>query len=58
MAGVNVAAVQKLAGHQDITTTMKYVHLAEPHLQEAVDRLSTLQFTCNPQKQAIGQDGR
>jgi len=40
MAGVDLAAVQKLLGHKDIETTMKYAHLAPDHLKAAVGKLS------------------
>ena len=36
MAGVDLATVQKLMGHSSITTTMRYAHLARPHIEEAV----------------------
>ena len=34
-----LAAVQNLLGHKEITTTMRYAHLAPEHLQSAVERL-------------------
>jgi integrase len=40
MQGVDLNAVKKLAGHQDITTTMKYAHLAPGHLKDSVERLT------------------
>ena len=39
MRGVDLATVHKLLGHKDITTTMRYAHLAPDHLKSAVERL-------------------
>ena len=39
MAGVDLATVQKLMGHRDIKTTMRYAHLAPDHLKSAVTQL-------------------
>lgn len=40
MNGVDLATVQKLLGHSQIKTTMRYAHLAPGHLQEAVQKLN------------------
>jgi len=39
MSGVDLATVQKLLGHKNIKTTMRYSHLAPDHLKGAVERL-------------------
>ncbi len=39
MAGVDIRAVQELMGHKSITMIMKYSHLSDAHLREAVKRL-------------------
>lgn len=51
MAGVDLATVQKLLGHSQINTTMRYAHLASEHLHDAADKLgqSFAQLSVNPQ---------
>ena len=39
MSGVDLPSVQKLMGHRDIKTTMKYAHLAPDHLRAAIAML-------------------
>jgi integrase len=47
MAGVDLATVQKLMGHSSITTTMRYAHLARPHIEDSVLVLDPkLQSSC------------
>lgn len=40
MAGVPFRAVQMLLGHERIETTLRYSHLGDTHLGEAVERLT------------------
>lgn len=40
MAGVDIRTVSALLGHRSITTTMRYSHLTQSHLADAVERLS------------------
>lgn len=39
MRGATATAIQELAGHQSLTTTQRYVHLAPSHLREAIQLL-------------------
>ena len=40
MRGASPKAIQELAGHQQITTTMRYMHLAPKALTDAIDLLN------------------
>lgn len=42
MAGVPVAAMRDLAGHEDIRTTQEYVNLISPYLQEEVKKIASV----------------
>lgn len=39
VGGVDLPTVKKLMGHSDIETTMIYSHLADEHVDKAVERL-------------------
>ena len=39
MKGVDLPTVSKLLGHSDIQTTMIYAHLADKHVEQAVEKL-------------------
>lgn len=39
MRGVDLPTVSKLLGHSDIKTTMIYAHLADKHVEQAVEKL-------------------
>jgi integrase len=38
LAGVDVVTVSKILGHSTITTTMRYLHLVQSHLHEAINK--------------------
>ena len=40
MAGAGIRVIQQLLGHKDIKMTMRYSHLSQEHLQEAVGKLN------------------
>jgi integrase len=42
MAGANPFAIQKAMGHKDIKTTMIYVDIAKPHIQEQMEKLNRI----------------
>ena len=40
MAGVDIATIQELMGHKDISTTKRYLHPSPQHKKEAVEKLN------------------
>ena len=44
MAGANPFAIQKAMGHKDIKTTMIYVDVAKPHIQEQMEKLNRIEL--------------
>jgi hypothetical protein len=45
MAGVDIRTVQELLGHKDIKMTMRYSHLSDKNLREAVDKLAFSEYS-------------
>jgi len=53
MSGSDLRTVQQLLGHKGLAMTMRYAHLAQGHLQQAVNRLpSVLGVGTNPAQPA------
>jgi integrase len=44
MGGVDITTVSKLLGHASLTMTLRYAHLAEGHLRNAVEVLGTVKL--------------
>jgi site-specific recombinase XerD len=40
--GCDLATLQKLLGHNQLSTTLRYIHLGQPHLQRVASSLDTL----------------
>lgn len=40
--GTDLATLQRLLGHNQISTTLRYIHIGQPHLQRTVSPLDTL----------------
>jgi integrase len=56
---VNLLTIQKLLGHATLNMVLKYAHLADDDLRQAVDTLSRkLQTTCNVPNDASGSNER
>ena len=56
MAGVDLATIRKLMGHSSIETTMRYAHLARPHIEDAVLVLDEIgKHSVNIPPQASGE---
>jgi site-specific recombinase XerD len=49
MAGVDLRTTQELAGHKDISMTVRYAHLSPDHKLDAIDRLMTLRAMEEPE---------
>ena len=47
MAGADLATIQKLLGHKTINMTLRYAHLSNVHLKDAVNLLDTDNFKKN-----------
>src|SRR5262249_29138219 len=54
MRGVPIPAVQQLLGHSNITTTMRYAHLAPSTLRAAIDMLNPKRMTDADFGQPVG----
>lgn len=48
MNGGHILTLQKILGHKDIKMTMRYAHLAEDHLKEAIQLNPLASLTDNP----------
>ena len=52
MAGVDLATVKELLGHETLEMTMRYAHLAPQHSAQAVERLTGLFISAAPTPEA------
>jgi integrase len=48
MKGATSKAIQELAGHQNLSTTQRYMHLSPAHLREAIGLLETISTGAQP----------
>lgn len=48
-AGVDVRTIKELAGHADLSTTMRYMHLVESNARQAVRRLTNYHKITTPE---------
>lgn len=55
-AGVDVRTIMELAGHEDISTTLKYTHVVKASTHDAVRRLTALQTETNLHKSCIPEE--
>jgi site-specific recombinase XerD len=46
MRGAPARAIQELAGHQDLTTTQRYMHLSPAALDSAIQLLESTGIRC------------
>jgi integrase len=42
MGGVDLETIRKLLGHRDISTTQRYLHVVDEHMQSAIDKIGHL----------------
>src|SRR5262249_35253988 len=54
MRGVPVPAVSALMGHSNVSTTMRYIHLAPSTLRKAIDMLNPKRFVREDFGQPVG----
>jgi integrase/recombinase XerD len=57
-AGVNVVTLQKLLGHNDLETTVRYLHLSTLHLQQTPSLLDLLVFPKQAPQETITAKGK
>lgn len=52
MSGVSLKTIQQLLGHKDFSMTMRYAHLSEEYMQNAVQKLDTIWSQTGKRSQA------
>lgn len=55
MSGVDIYTVNKLMRHETLQVTKRYAHLADAHLQQAVERLPGVTPSVTPVENAAPQ---